>query len=166
MTAKLEARGKIDIFEFLSQNETKAMYYETEAEGLLTMIRKLIDAKELDEKHGVATGQVSRYRKLLSDQQAFAFKTQRLSAVMNSEHTVDMLMENHRLGPHIRDSKITTVTWLQRMAGHHGGVRASSDSIIHVWTNDIAAHQHIKSRRQHHPNEHYAKGDILFCARD
>ncbi len=52
----MESQGKINIFEFFSQNETKTMYYKTEEEGLLTMIRKLIDAKELDEKHGVTNG--------------------------------------------------------------------------------------------------------------
>jgi hypothetical protein len=88
----------------------------------MTMLRKLVHEKYLDETDPLPKGQESRYRTLLTQHQAFAHNQSRLSNVWSCEHTVEMLVDLYGCGPHMMDSKLTQVSYLQRFAGIHGGV--------------------------------------------
>ena len=88
----------------------------------MTMLRKLIHAKELDEEDPKPEGEESRYRTLLTEHQAFAHHLSRLSNIWSCEHTVEMLLDLYTCGPHMLDSKLTNINYLQRFAEIHGGV--------------------------------------------
>ncbi len=98
-TAKLESCGKNDIFKYLSQNEPKAIYSEMESEGLMTMLRKLVHEKTLNEKDCLPKGQESQYRTLLRQYQAFAHNQSHLFNIWSCKHTVEMLVDLYQCGP-------------------------------------------------------------------
>lgn len=110
MADKLKARGKNDIFEYVSQNEKKAIYLETKGEGLMTMLRKFIHAKELDEADPKPKGKESRYRTLLTEHQAFSHHLSRLSNIWSCKHTIKILLDLYMCRPHMLDSKLTKVS--------------------------------------------------------
>lgn len=88
----------------------------------MMMLRKHIHTKELDKADPKPKDEESRYRTLLTKHQAFTHHLSGLSNIWSCKHTVEMLLDLYMCGPHMMDSKLMKVSYLQRFAEIHGGV--------------------------------------------
>ncbi len=76
---------------FLSRNETKSSYHETEEELVLAQVSGLIQARKTDSNEPPNMPEARAFNILLRDVVALSKKASRTSNIWHSPHTVNML---------------------------------------------------------------------------
>lgn len=157
ITDMLEKRESNDIFMFLSRNETKSTYHETEEELLLAQVKVLIDARMIDAAEPPNTPEEGVYNARLKDILALAVKSSsRASNIWHCDHTVHLLLDLHIGGIHFSNSPLLKMSWLKNMAMDYGGVSAQlSLQYSDLLSRFLAGWGHSSSRTRA-PVQHYA----------
>ncbi len=107
---------------FLSRNETKLSYHETEEELILAQISGLIQARKTDVDEPPYMPEAGAFNILLRDVAVLSKKASCTSNIWQSAHMVNLLFNLHTGGVHFMNSPITKMSWLKNMSSDQGGV--------------------------------------------